>query len=198
MTLFPGTPPPEFRELNTIERDGFRQKQILLASHMGTHVDAPGHILPGGRFLDQFAPEDFMGQGQVIDSRTAGRHIPPELVDGKILPDTKFVLFLTGTGQFWGQDRYLNHPPALSENTAALLASLPLKGVGIDTISIDPVDSADLPAHQHILGAGFMILENLTNLQLLLNKTFQLIFLPLLIPEADGCPVRVIAVSEDK
>ncbi len=198
MTLYPGTPAPVFTQLNSLENDGFRQKLITLASHMGTHVDAPGHILPGGRFLDQFTVENFIGAGQVIDVRPAGKYITPGLVEGKIKADTRFVLFLTGFGSYWGQSRYLEDQPALAEETAAYLAGFSLNGIGIDTISIDPPDSITLPAHRWILGAGFLILENLNNLHLLLDKTFRIIFLPLLIPQSDGWPVRVIAIVEEK
>ena len=38
-----------------------------------------------------------------------------------------------------------------------------LRGVGMDTISPDPVDSKELPVHSIFLGAGMIIIENLTN-----------------------------------
>jgi kynurenine formamidase len=36
-----------------MDRHGFREKRLTLYSHTGTHIDAPAHMLPGGKTLDQ-------------------------------------------------------------------------------------------------------------------------------------------------
>ena len=63
MTVFPGTEPPVFEVGSAIETDGFEEKKITMFSHTGTHMDAPAHIIPGARKLDQFPIEKFCGQG---------------------------------------------------------------------------------------------------------------------------------------
>ena len=67
------------------------------------------------------------------------------------------------------------------------------KGIGIDAISIDPIDSRDLPVHKLLLGAGLIVVENLTGLEVL-PQSFDFMALPLKIAEADGSPVRAAAL----
>lgn len=38
----------------TMEKDGFRETLLEMYSHTGTHMDAPAHMLPNGRTLDDF------------------------------------------------------------------------------------------------------------------------------------------------
>lgn len=69
-----------------------------------------------------------------------------------------------------------------------------LKGVGIDAPSFDEVDSEPLPIHRCLLGAGLVLIENLTALDRLGNGNFLLSVLPLPIAGAEACPVRAVAV----
>ncbi len=85
----------------------------------------------------------------------------------------------------------------LSLEAAEYLAAFPLKGVGTDAISIDPMDTVDYPVHKILLGAGFVNTENLCNLASLVGKTFPYATLPLCFKNADGSPVRAVAMPED-
>ena len=70
------------------------------------------------------------------------------------------------------------------------------KGIGVDAISIDPIDSFELPMHRIVLGAGLVIIENLTNLEQLVGHVFRFAALPLKYENADGAPVRAVAFME--
>ncbi len=63
--------------------------------------------------------------------------------------------------------------------------------VGVDTTS---VDHPPFEAHLALLGAGVLIVENLTNLDALPSDVFQFIATPLKIRGRDGSPVRAIAL----
>lgn len=39
MPVYPGTPSPEIRSLDTFKRDGFRERQVTLSFHTGLHAD---------------------------------------------------------------------------------------------------------------------------------------------------------------
>lgn len=86
--------------------------------------------------------------------------------------------------------------PCLTAEAAAYLAGLPLKGVGEDTISLDPCDSVDFPNHMTLLGADFVNTENLKGLDKLLGRRFTFVTLPLKFENADGCSCRAIALEE--
>ena len=85
----------------------------------------------------------------------------------------------------------------LTAEAARFVASLPLKGVGEDSISLDPCDSADFPNHMALLGADFVNTENLTGIDALIGKRFTFLTMPLKFENADGAPVRAIAEFRD-
>jgi kynurenine formamidase len=197
MPVFPGTEPPALLEVGTLSGDGFREKKITLTSHTGTHMDAPAHILPGAKTLDQLPVEAFCGDAFLLDWSGAGRK---SIDRGDLLPHgdairaCEFLLFHTGWSRFWGDDRYFYGYPVLTPDAARWLADMELKGVGMDTLSPDPSDSADLPLHHILLGAGMVLVENLTNLAALPDRPFLFCCFPLKIKAADGSPVRAVAM----
>ncbi|MBD3224181.1 MAG: cyclase family protein [Caldithrix sp.] len=196
--VFPGTPAIRTKGLKSIQQDGFREKQITFTTHCGTHMDAPAHVLQDGSYLDQLPPETFFGKGQVIDiSAYAAQAVEAEYLERQTLDeDTEFILFHTGQSLYWGQDAYFNNYPWPGVSLADLIVQHSLKGVGIDAISIEPIESSDVPVHKTLLGAGLVIIENLTNLQRLIGKSFWLTCFPLKITGADGSPIRAAAVLE--
>ena len=63
--------------------------------------------------------------------------------------------------------------------------------VGIDTPSVDPETSKDLPSHMAAKRAGLRILENLV-LSHVAPGDYELIALPLRLDTLDASPVRAI------
>jgi len=201
MPVYPGTEPPLFFTACTIEAMGFLEKKITFYSHTGTHMDAPGHIIPGAKTLDQIPTDRFMGKGTVIDLvGNEGPTIDLELLkphQGRI-ERCEFLLFHTGWADLWGKGEYLTDYPVLSREAAAWLAGFPLKGIGADTISADEAESAAFPIHTILLERGIVIIENLTNLGALPDSEFDFCCFPLKIEKADGSPVRAVAIVYDQ
>jgi kynurenine formamidase len=197
MPCYPGTEPPVFVASCTLANHGFEEKTITMYSHTGTHVDAPAHILEGARTLDGFDAGAFVGSGVVLDlarpCRTViGReHLEPW---GAEIEDRDFVLLRTGKSEAWGQPDYFDRYPVLSEGAARWLAGFRPKGVGVDAVSVDPVDTESYPGHRLLLERGILVIENLARLETLLGRTFLLCCLPLKIERADGAPVRAVAL----
>ncbi len=197
MPLWPGTPAPEFSDLCTIRRDGFGERWIQLSSHTGTHLDAPAHLFEGAASLDRVPVERFVGKGAMVDQR--GAPADPVSLDRLLtrraaIEQADFLLLHTGWSRFWGSDEYNRGYPGLSPEAAAWLAGLGLKGVGIDAPSFDAAGSEALPNHRALLGAGLVLIENLTALDQLGDSDFLLSALPLPISGAEACPVRAVAV----
>jgi len=82
----------------------------------------------------------------------------------------------------------------LTPEAAEYLVSCNLKGIGLDCISVDGVASEMLPIHHILLGAGLVIVENLTNLSALPGDGFNFCCFPLAIEDADGSPVRALGL----
>ena len=80
---------------------------------------------------------------------------------------------------------------AIAPETLALLASKNICLIGIDTPSVDPATSQDLPSHHQLLAHGLRVLENLV-LDEVAEGDYELIALPLKLTRADASPVRAI------
>ncbi len=198
MPLYPGTPGVQIKTLHTLEKDGFREKQLVYTTHTGTHVDAPAHMLAQGATIDRLPLSSFFGKACVVDVRSLkGSTIDLAFLRAQSLEnDPDFVLFYTGFAAYWGKEGYFTDYPVLSEEAAKYLVDLGLKGIGLDAISPDVIDSEDFPIHHILLSAGLIIVENLTNLNQILDQTFTLAVFPLKVEQADGMPVRAVAIVQ--
>lgn len=196
MAVYPGTPPVVLKPLCTIERDGFAENRLEISSHTGTHIDAPAHMLSGGRTLDSYPLSFFEGRALVIDcsslpgSRIALSDLLPFSTGIK---GVDFVLLSTGWARFWGHERYFHDYPVLHEDAARWLSGFTLRGIGVDAVSVDAPDAENFPIHHILLEAGLLLIENLVSLSSLAGCSFRFTCLPLPIESAEAAPVRAVA-----
>lgn len=191
MPVYPGTANLEMLPANTIEKDGFREKVITFCSHTGTHMDAPSHMLQGGKNLDDYDCSKFVGKALLVsieDEKNIRDY-------AEQLKNVDFVIFKTGWDKYWGKANYFEKYPCISMETTDYLVGFGLKGIGFDAISIDPIDSK-FENHYIVFENDMIIIENLTNLEQINEEVFELMVFPLNIKEADGSPIRAIAKVE--
>ncbi len=188
MPVYPGTEPPTVTPAAALTRDGYRETALSLWSHVGTHMDAPAHLLAEGTALDRIPPERFLGPAALLDCRGA-REVTREMLEGLPLDTLRFVILRTGWEARFGDPAYFDGYPCLTPEAAQALTGL--YGVGIDAPSVDPV-GVPLTIHRILLGAGVLILENLRGLDALPAR-FELAALPLRFENADGAPARIVA-----
>ena len=196
MPVYPGTPLPELTVASTWERDGFHETRLTLHSHTGSHMDAPAHLFPAGATLDALPPARFAGTALVVPCAGAGAVLHMDLLapvkDAADRAD--FLLFHTGWDRLWGRAAYFEGYPVPGEDVVDYLLASGKKGVGLDTVSVDPVGDWDLPIHRRLLGGGLVIVENLTNLAAAGGEPFTFCALPVHYEKADGAPVRAVGL----
>lgn len=202
MPVFPGTEQPKLQEANTLEVDGFRETLLIMYSHTGTHMDTPGHIIEGATTLDEMPASNFVGKAVVVDcTDLKGDNALIDMSyinkNRKKIDEAEFVLFNTGWNKKWGTPDYFGKFPVIDSEVTDYLIENNKKGIGVDVISIEPIDASDLPVHHRILGKEMVIVENLMNLDLLGDDLFTFCALPLKFKNSDGAPVRAIAILED-
>ncbi|MBQ7103153.1 MAG: cyclase family protein [Anaerotignum sp.] len=200
MPVYPGTEPPKLTIANTIEKDGFRETLLSFYSHTGTHMDAPFHIYADRTSLDALPAEQFVGKALVIDCRNVGEggEIGMEYIDKTIADEADFLLFNTGWDANWGKDEYFGEYPVVSMEVCQYLLDSKKKGVGFDVIGIDPVSDGNLTRHKMLLSQrDIVIIENLTNLDKIGEGLFTFAALPLKYQNADGAPIRAVAIIEE-
>ena len=204
ISVYPDTVAPTFEVSNTVAKDGFTEMQMTMASHTGTHIDAPCHILQGARSLDQFPVDRFIGKAIVIPCR--GRNeISLEYLQTfeKKIAGVDFILFYTGWQEKWGTSGYFDDCPIPTGAAAQWLTKFNLKGIGVDAFSLDSMITANtvteenLPNHHILLGKEILLIENLTNLDKLPDCPFTFQCFPLKVENADGSPVRATAMIEE-
>lgn len=183
--------------------------------HGGTHIDAPIHFSQNGITVDQIPPEQLLGNAVVIhvDIQTQeNKDYAVTVADihnfekkYRPLNEQDIVLFYTGWGKYWpnkkqymGSDTFGDtenlHFPGLSKEAAEYLVKRKVKGIGLDTASLDPGNSKDFWAHRTLLGANLYGVENLANLELLPPLGTTLIVAPMKIKGGSGGPTRVFAL----
>lgn len=201
MPVYPGTEGPRLTAANTCEKDGFKETLLHMYSHTGTHMDAPAHLFPGRTTLDAFPASHFTGTALIIDCTEpgSGGAITIDFVRryGAAAAEADFLIFRTGWERYWGKKEYFGDYPCITQETADFLISTRKKGVGLDTISIDPITDTQLHIHRRLLEKNeIVIIENLCNLAQLPSGTFTLCALPMKYDNADGAPVRAIAIID--
>lgn len=199
MPLFPGTQQPTFEKVDTWEDQGYRVGETTINFHTGTHIDAPAHMVGDGPYLDNLDIGHFIGSAAVLDF--SSRDI--EVIDTDSLKpyeekieSVEFLIVKTGWSRYWGDEKYYKDFPCLSEEAARWLSGFNLKGVGLDTISVDPIDSTTFAVHRILLSSGIIAIENLANLDSIVREKFVLSVLPLKIEDAEGSPVRAVAIED--
>lgn len=162
--------------------------RIQTSTHVGTHVDAPFHYLNEGERIIDLELGRFVGRCQVVDMGHA-QAINEQALKGKDISQTERLLIRTSLPN--RPDRFPSEVTPITPDGAAYMASLGVKLVGIDSPSVDPVTSKELPGHHALNSHDIYILENVM-LDGVTEGHYELIALPLPLEEADGSLVRAI------
>ena len=178
----------QLKSTATYQEHGVANESLYGGVHMGTHIDAPGHFIDNGKKITEFPLTTFIGEAICIDAHNQ-KIITPSLLEHIQLKKDVIVILYTGWDTCFYESNYFDEHPVISKECAQYLIDAGVKMVGVDFPS---VDTAPYAIHTLLLSNDILIIENLTNLSLLANKTFNLIALPLKI-DTNGAPTRVIA-----
>jgi kynurenine formamidase len=209
---------PESRGIS--ERGYWYAANFFSASeHGGTHADAPLHFAENGRTIDRIPLDEWIGPAAAIDARqqcSRNRDYLLSVQDirdwerkhGRI-PAGAWVIMYTGIGTQFYPDREqvlgtategpaalpeLSFPGFSRESAEFLTQEREIRGIAIDTPSIDYGKSQDFPVHRIICGADKLGLENIANLDKLPATGAVLCVIPMPIRGGTGAPARVFAI----
>ncbi len=162
----PVHPPVSFRRTADHPRDGWRMEEIAMATHTGSHLDAPLHKIAGGASISDLPLETFVGPARIADLRglAPGAPITPELLAPRLAGLMAGDIVLLATG--WGERRakteeWLRHSPFVDPAGARWLVQHRVRGVGIDHYSIGGSGAINEETHTILLGAGVWVVEEL-------------------------------------
>lgn len=196
MPVFPGDAPPKITPLGDHRRgDQWVTSWLEFNSHTGTHVDAPLHLLEGGRTADALDLDVLIGRAYVADLQQVTRVITAADLEASAIPrETRRLLIKTRNGELWHQPGFQNDFVALGGEGAEWLVAREVQLVALDYLSADVLDATDAPAHSALLRAGVIIIEGVM-LETVEPGSYQLICLPLKLMGADGAPVRAVLIQ---
>ena len=197
-------PEPSFKQVKSVEHDGISVTQLSVATHVGTHLDAPSHVIAGGKTIDQISTDVLFGPATVVSvEKSGGEEITAhDLIEAGVDGSAGDALLIrTGWGGKFGAEGYHNHP-CLDQDAARWIVDQRFRLLGVDTITPElpghlREPGFDFPIHHILLGSGVLIIEHLF-LEEVVGQRFDLFVGSLKIADADGAPARVIAVFSNE
>ncbi|MBY0449226.1 MAG: cyclase family protein [Cyanobacteria bacterium] len=211
---FPGDTPFSKTETLTYSDSGvINLSAFTMSPHIGTHADAPVHIQGSlGQAETPHAGDlgltNYMGPCLVIDCIPSGKTHTHECLNTistgiadicrvweKQVDGEKPVRILLKTRTVSQPEVFAGDYASISPELADWFGEQGGLLVGIDTPSVDPVDSKTLPAHHAMLKHGIVWLENL-DLSAVEAGRYDLIALPLNMTELEASPVRAVLIKK--
>lgn len=192
--VFPGSPQPSFVPWSSFNAHGYDSEAVFMSTHTGTHMDAPSHFAPGKAAIDEVPAARLVTKAVLVkvpkkaDEAIGVRDVPAKISRGEA------VVFATGWEKHYSGKDYMTRNPGLSKEAAKLLVRKKAGLVAIDGPSIDPGRDAKFSAHNILLPAGVLVVENLCNLGRIGQERFTLVVAPLKLAGASGSPVRALAI----
>ena len=193
--------------------DLFQTTILTIHCHAFTHVDAPGHFLPGGKDIASMPADQWVGPAAVVDLthvQANGEIAAADLEQhGQHVRAGDIVLLRTDwprrvgveTEQFW------RDAPYTSKSACEWLIGRKVKTVGYDyppdyavrTMIFEPnrqLTREDNTTHDAFFPVGITVIEYMTNLDQIGAPRCTLVALPLPVQGSDGSPVRAVALVE--
>ncbi len=183
--------------LMTIEKGGWNVSRLDIDVHSGTHIDAPLHIVPGGKTTNEISMGKLIGDCVVLDCRGLNKITAEDLEKIGLPNGIKKLLFKTDNSRHWKNPFHKFQPDfcALAPEAASWVVEKGIHLVGIDYHSIqlfnDPPDT-----HQILLENEVVIIETL-NLLEVDPGIYKLFCLPLKVNGVEGIPARVVLEKEN-
>ena len=187
---------------NTVQEDGWNASLLHIYSHAGTHMDAPLHFGVTNKTIDEYPVSTFYGKAWVCKIPVSK---PSQLLNLEDLGTVaeKFqpgdsLLLETQWSQFEGQQKYRDELPRISKELASWFVQNKVRMLGVEQPSVADINNINelTEIHQILLAGGVIIIEGLTNLDLIRNETVILMAFPLKVEGCDGAPARVIAFDK--
>jgi len=182
--------------------------QIVRGAHMrlhaGTHVDAPSHMVQGGKQIHDLALDLFIGGAVVADVRHRGgkEGITADDVEksvGRHYQRGDRVLLRTDINkEYDGSPEWMARAPYVADDAVLWCAEHSLSVVGFDFYHANepgPMDPENCTTRK-LLERGIITMPYLTNLWSITKARVTLVSLPLKMKHVEASPIRAVVLEE--
>lgn len=207
---FDGKPGIEYEWAVEIAKSGYQLHKLTIFEHTGTHIDAPFHFSADGASVDQIEPAKLVAPLVIVDITDRAREeantaleatdIEAWISANGDIPAGAIVALRSGWAKKVKEASFRNDAngnfafPGFGKSATDLLQTLDVAAIGVDTLSLDPGNSADFAVHNSWLPAGRYGIEGLANLEELPVKGATIVVGAPKHRGGTGGPARVLAL----
>jgi arylformamidase len=190
---WPTDPAVEITRLSDIAQgDEVTVSHLSMTVHTGTHIDAPLHYVDAGEGIDAMSLSATIGPVRIIQIDDPRAIHADELEHHDIRHGERLLFRTRNSERDWSKDSEFDEDYVfIAPDAARYLASIGIRLVGIDYLSIGGYHEGGAETHQILLGAGVYALEGLLLTHVEAGE-YELVCLPLKIIDADGAPARAV------
>lgn len=162
--------------------------------HAGTHIDAPAHMIDGGKTIELLSLEKMNGRCRVIDiSHLALEAVEREHLEPHDVREGERILIKTRNSLRSAYGAYDAQEIYLAASAARYLASVGVFLVGVDALGLER-NQPGYPSHCALFAADSIVVEGL-RLAGVACGSFMLHLLPLALCGTDAAPARAVLTA---
>ena len=177
------------KRVKFLEEDHFNDTEMTSTMHIGTHIDAPSHMLDSEINVSNIDINRFIGKGVFLDFKNK-KNIDLREEDKLKIEENSIVMIYTNMDKVIGSEEYYFNHPKISLELCNYLVEKKVKIVALDFYSPDSLPST---IHKILLKNNILIVENIKDAHLLKGlEDFTLYMMPIKI-DAEGAMIRAFA-----
>lgn len=177
---FDGNPGIIFEQAVKFEEAGYQLFKLTIFEHTATHIDTPLHFTADGTSVDALDPQRLVCPLCVVDITAKAAEDPNAMVEAAdieawvsangAIPAGACVAMHSGWAAKVGMPEYRNNAegafafPGFGKSATDMLAEMDVACIAVDTLSLDPGNSADFAVHYSWLPGGRYGIENIKGL----------------------------------
>lgn len=150
---FPGYEDVKIERITYHSKHGVMTQKIIAIMHVSTHVNAPIHLIPGGKGVGELGMDHFFGSGVVlgIPKKKWELITPADLEKATPAIEAQDVVIINTQWhhRYSDSQEYFGHAPGLSKAAAEWLVAKKVKLVGVDSATVDHPLATSLGPHRN-------------------------------------------------
>jgi kynurenine formamidase len=197
--LVPAITPYQIERIASVEEDGWEVSTIHMTAVTGTYIEAPAHVVPGGKNIDEVPPERFVLDAVVLQLGDKNASEPITLEELEALKadihQGDALILATGYDRMRDREDFVESSPYIEPEAMRWIVA---KGVSLLALDFPLADNFRSPAGitKWLFEADALLMALLTNLREVSRQRVRFIALPLKLKGTSAAPCRALIIEE--